>query len=123
MDGVYLTLIEDHPELKDLAKDPHFVQMACSHYIKDWQMGALTGVDYWSRAEEFIAKRRSGKIDPLQYLIEVDEKFEALLFWSEQQDKIPSRHNAKKDDGFVYQECVQFTIGLLWKGHRKSSNI
>ncbi|KAJ7451506.1 hypothetical protein B0H11DRAFT_2075856 [Mycena galericulata] len=69
----YPTLIEDHPELKDLAKDPRFVQMACCQYIKDWQMGALTGVDYWSRAEEFIAKRKSGEIDPLQYLIEVDE--------------------------------------------------
>ncbi|KAJ7466650.1 hypothetical protein B0H11DRAFT_2197566 [Mycena galericulata] len=59
----YPTLIEEHPELDDLAKDPRFVQMACYQYIKDWQMGALTGVDYWSRAEEFIAKRKSGKID------------------------------------------------------------
>ncbi|KAJ7480275.1 hypothetical protein B0H11DRAFT_2233398 [Mycena galericulata] len=59
----YPPLIEEHPELDDLVKDPRFVQMACAQYIKDWQMGALTGVDYWSRAEEFIAKRKSGEID------------------------------------------------------------
>ncbi|KAJ7301798.1 hypothetical protein DFH08DRAFT_827183 [Mycena albidolilacea] len=29
----------------------------------DWQMGAHMGRDYWSRAERFIALRRSGEID------------------------------------------------------------
>ncbi|KAJ7438557.1 hypothetical protein B0H11DRAFT_2206111 [Mycena galericulata] len=73
LESPWATSVEEHPELEDLAKDPRFVQMPRSQYIKDWQMGALTDIDYWSRAEEFIAKRKMGEINPLQYLIEVDE--------------------------------------------------
>ncbi|KAJ7732919.1 hypothetical protein DFH07DRAFT_141704 [Mycena maculata] len=36
-------------ELRELAQDPRFVQMTCPEFVKDWQMGALTGVDYWSQ--------------------------------------------------------------------------
>ncbi|KAJ7609479.1 hypothetical protein FB45DRAFT_367997 [Roridomyces roridus] len=54
---------ESHPELQGLWEDPRFVQMACREQIKDWHMGALTGVDFWSRAEDFILKRRSGEIE------------------------------------------------------------
>ncbi|KAJ7757230.1 hypothetical protein DFH07DRAFT_958827 [Mycena maculata] len=64
-------LVEEYSALTQLAKDPRFVMMACDNF--DWQMGALTGTDYWSRAEDFIAKRVSGQIDPLQYMIEGDE--------------------------------------------------
>ncbi|KAJ7136390.1 hypothetical protein C8R43DRAFT_1203406 [Mycena crocata] len=64
---VLLTLLEgtlrDQKELiSALAKDPRFVKTDCSFYMKDWQMGRHVGVDYWSRAEEFVAKRKSGKI-------------------------------------------------------------
>ncbi|KAJ7101793.1 hypothetical protein C8R44DRAFT_887975 [Mycena epipterygia] len=43
-----------------------------SHVLQDWQMGACTGMDYWSGAESFIAKRRSGEVDALQYHIPDD---------------------------------------------------
>jgi len=56
----------------EVAKDPRFVVMYCNWEAKDWRMGAHSGIDYWSRAEEFIAKRRSGEIDPLIYTIEGD---------------------------------------------------
>jgi len=65
-------LIAEHPDEEKLSKDPRFVAMDCEWETKDWRMGAHTGIDYWSRAEDFIAKRRSGEIDPLQYTIEAD---------------------------------------------------
>ncbi|KAJ7617910.1 hypothetical protein FB45DRAFT_932950 [Roridomyces roridus] len=57
---------------EDLRQDSRFVVMLCDEYIKDWQMGALTGVDFWSRAEDFVGKRRTGQVDRLQYVIEED---------------------------------------------------
>ncbi|KAJ7142887.1 hypothetical protein C8R44DRAFT_866164 [Mycena epipterygia] len=57
----------------ELSKDPRLVEMRCVYYLLDWQMGAHAGKDYWSRAESFIAKRRSGEIDALQYQIPDDE--------------------------------------------------
>jgi hypothetical protein len=51
-------------ELEILAADPRFVMMApVLRSRKDWEMGILTGQDCWVRADEFIAKRRSGEID------------------------------------------------------------
>ncbi|KAJ7016883.1 hypothetical protein C8F04DRAFT_1158935 [Mycena alexandri] len=61
--------IAKHPALGQLSEDPRFVQMFCSEFVGDWQAGALTGNDYWSRAEDFIARRRSGEIDCFQYEI------------------------------------------------------
>ncbi|KAF7341527.1 hypothetical protein MVEN_01890300 [Mycena venus] len=63
----------DHGDLKQLAEDPRYVRMLCASYTADWQMGAHEGIDYWSRAEAFIAKRISREVDPLQYFIEGDE--------------------------------------------------
>jgi hypothetical protein len=45
-----------------LSKDLRFVVMDCS-WFQDWQNGVHAGRDYWSRAESFISKRRSGEID------------------------------------------------------------
>ncbi|KAJ7437536.1 hypothetical protein FB451DRAFT_1193226 [Mycena latifolia] len=45
-----------------LAEDPRFVMMPLVSSSEDWQNGALTGEDYWTRADAFIAKRRSGAI-------------------------------------------------------------
>ncbi|KAJ7683834.1 hypothetical protein B0H17DRAFT_1204821 [Mycena rosella] len=36
------------------ATDPRFVVIGCGEYMKDWQVGAHEGVDYWSRAEECV---------------------------------------------------------------------
>jgi hypothetical protein len=46
-----------------LAHDVRFLVMDCLAFLEDWQMGAHTGRDYWSRAEHFISRRRSGEID------------------------------------------------------------
>ncbi|KAJ7808794.1 hypothetical protein B0H14DRAFT_3481997 [Mycena olivaceomarginata] len=52
-----------------LTQHLRFVVMVCSHYREDWIRGATLGRDHWSRAEQFIAKRRSREIDPLEYYI------------------------------------------------------
>ncbi|KAJ7119926.1 hypothetical protein C8R43DRAFT_1241708 [Mycena crocata] len=56
-----------YPDLGELRKDPRYVVMNCRFYVRDWQVGARTGIDYWSRAEDFISKRRSREIDPLRF--------------------------------------------------------
>ncbi|KAJ7627032.1 hypothetical protein FB45DRAFT_1004645 [Roridomyces roridus] len=67
------------PEVSEgLKRELRFVGMRCGEYIKDWHMGALTGEDYWSRAEVFIAQRRSGSVDPLQWYIEEDASEQLL---------------------------------------------
>jgi hypothetical protein len=50
-------------DLAVLRRDIRFVAMLNAWHLKDWQMGTHAGVDYWMRAEDFIAKRRSGEID------------------------------------------------------------
>ncbi|KAJ7131403.1 hypothetical protein C8R44DRAFT_774785 [Mycena epipterygia] len=65
--------VTNHPQIEELAKDGRFVLLFCPRYFEDWQMGAHTGIDYWSRAEDFVAKRRSGQIDRLQYELPGDE--------------------------------------------------
>jgi hypothetical protein len=60
-----LAFIPENPpsELEILAADPRFVMTPVTDYLEDWQRGALTGMDYWARADAFIAKRISGEID------------------------------------------------------------
>ncbi|KAJ6482777.1 hypothetical protein C8R45DRAFT_307587 [Mycena sanguinolenta] len=51
-------------DVPELAEDPRVVLMICPEYIEDWIKGAHTGCDdYWSRAEDHIAKRRSRRVD------------------------------------------------------------
>ncbi|KAJ7126171.1 hypothetical protein C8R44DRAFT_121267 [Mycena epipterygia] len=50
-----------------LSKDVRFVAMSCFYFTEDWQLGAHAGKNYWSRAETFIAKRRTGEIEALRY--------------------------------------------------------
>ncbi|KAJ7911985.1 hypothetical protein B0H13DRAFT_1875334 [Mycena leptocephala] len=50
----------DH--LHDLARDARFVVMHNECALEDWQMGTHVGIDYWTRTEEFVARRRSGEI-------------------------------------------------------------
>ncbi|KAF7369499.1 hypothetical protein MVEN_00279700 [Mycena venus] len=53
--------------LSALSRDPRFVTMTNYRYLADWQRGVHAGTDYWTRAEDFIARRRSGEIDALNY--------------------------------------------------------
>ncbi|KAJ7211981.1 hypothetical protein C8J57DRAFT_1399068 [Mycena rebaudengoi] len=43
--------------------DVRFVTVWPHDRIADWQRGALTGIDYWTRADEHIARRLSGEVD------------------------------------------------------------
>jgi hypothetical protein len=57
----------DRPsELAALTENPRFVMTSVlyqTYFTNDWQRGVLTGVDFWVRVDEFIAKRISGEID------------------------------------------------------------
>ncbi|KAJ7488973.1 hypothetical protein FB451DRAFT_681221 [Mycena latifolia] len=46
--------------------DPRFVAMVLSddEYESDWLAGTKGGLDFWARAELFIAKKRRGEIQP-----------------------------------------------------------
>lgn len=63
LDPYVHTIIAHHKDKEELARDERFVVMERKLHTNDWILGAHTGVDYWSRAEEFVEKRRSGKID------------------------------------------------------------
>ncbi|KAJ7615960.1 hypothetical protein FB45DRAFT_1035133 [Roridomyces roridus] len=64
---VLLMLVAPHPEGTrlvadpDLAADPRFVWMRRGEYVEDWHFGVLTGVDFWSRAEDWVDQRRLGE--------------------------------------------------------------
>jgi hypothetical protein len=60
---------EPYPGLETLADDVRFVMMPNDSYHSDWVQGALTGRDYWARADAFIARRISGEIDSASFVI------------------------------------------------------
>jgi len=60
------------PDEQALAKDPRFVMMGWEG-VRDWRIGTHGGVDYWARAEEWVTKRKSGEVDPLQYRLGWEE--------------------------------------------------
>ncbi|KAF8206185.1 hypothetical protein K438DRAFT_1756287 [Mycena galopus ATCC 62051] len=57
-------------ENKPLLEDMRFVVMYCPSIHIDWQMGAHTGRDHWTRAEDFVAQRRLGIVN--EWFIETD---------------------------------------------------
>ncbi|KAJ6564435.1 hypothetical protein B0H19DRAFT_1141066 [Mycena capillaripes] len=66
-------VVNSHQDKEELVKDARFVAIDLDDVITDWYMGAHAGINYWSRAEDFIAKRRSGEIYSLQYWVDEDE--------------------------------------------------
>ncbi|KAJ7834225.1 hypothetical protein B0H14DRAFT_1158658, partial [Mycena olivaceomarginata] len=48
--------------------DVRFVAMPTRNFVDDWYAAIERGVDYWSDAESFVAKRRSGEIDSVYYV-------------------------------------------------------
>ncbi|KAJ6562724.1 hypothetical protein DFH09DRAFT_1364274 [Mycena vulgaris] len=55
--------------------DPRFVIIPIiTTHTEDWKRGALTGVDYWARADAFIAKRISGEIDRRTFFLPTDSE-------------------------------------------------
>ncbi|KAJ7123486.1 hypothetical protein C8R44DRAFT_875677 [Mycena epipterygia] len=71
---VFLESGQDPSPAAELSHDLRFVQMGFMDWFEDWKMGVHSGEDYWSRAENFIAKRRSGEINALQYQIPDDPR-------------------------------------------------
>ncbi|KAF8184644.1 hypothetical protein K438DRAFT_1974440 [Mycena galopus ATCC 62051] len=61
-------LLEEYDVL-ELAQERRFVVIECPAYLDDWSEGIIKGADYWSRAEDFIAARKSGQVNPLDYYI------------------------------------------------------
>lgn len=68
-DPILPTPIASNGDERALAQDPRFVAMTSPPPYQDWTTGAHSGIDYWSRAEDFVAKRRAREIDPLQYTL------------------------------------------------------
>ncbi|KAJ7620245.1 hypothetical protein FB45DRAFT_148850 [Roridomyces roridus] len=61
-----------------LVKDVRFVVCRVDYlqdwnWVEDWLMGVDSEIDYWCRAERFIAKRRAGEIDASIFTIARDE--------------------------------------------------
>ncbi|KAJ7763011.1 hypothetical protein B0H16DRAFT_1718844 [Mycena metata] len=57
-----VALRDDDAAWEGLAYEVRFVVMTSSDYIKDWNTGARTGVDFWSRAEDIVESRKLGNI-------------------------------------------------------------
>ncbi|KAJ7616527.1 hypothetical protein FB45DRAFT_934417 [Roridomyces roridus] len=45
---------------RELVEEPRFVWMVRTKSMRDWHAGAVSGVDHWTRAEDFVERRRSG---------------------------------------------------------------
>ncbi|KAJ7626059.1 hypothetical protein FB45DRAFT_74813 [Roridomyces roridus] len=72
VDG-HVMALEDDETAPEFSKDVRFVKMLCQEYVLDWHAGALRGEDYWSRADEFIRRRRWGLVDAGEYIMYTDE--------------------------------------------------
>ncbi|KAF8192679.1 hypothetical protein K438DRAFT_1762026 [Mycena galopus ATCC 62051] len=77
------TIIPHHQDKEQLAQDQRFVILECKLHTENWILGAHTGIDYWSRADDFVAKRRSGEIDVLT-------GFQLAVFYGDSLPKISS---------------------------------
>ncbi|KAJ7304627.1 hypothetical protein DFH08DRAFT_1089185 [Mycena albidolilacea] len=60
----HLRFLSDGVDRDD--SDPRFVSMVLSSeaYALDWQIGIRGGMDFWARADAFVAKKRRGEIEP-----------------------------------------------------------
>ncbi|KAJ7733068.1 hypothetical protein DFH07DRAFT_141322 [Mycena maculata] len=43
--------------------DPRFCMIACPQFENDWELGAWGGLDFWRRADDFVARKRNGEIE------------------------------------------------------------
>jgi hypothetical protein len=53
----------DEQRCTTLAEDSRFVVTMRGPFREDWLLGAHAGLDFWTRAEAFVAQRRAGKIE------------------------------------------------------------
>ncbi|KAJ7708122.1 hypothetical protein B0H17DRAFT_451446 [Mycena rosella] len=47
--------------------DPRFCMISCWDFETDWELGAWGGLDYWRRAEDFVARKSRGEIKKSEY--------------------------------------------------------
>nr|GAT52462.1 predicted protein [Mycena chlorophos] len=67
---VILANVEDGTALDHILKtDMRLVVLGPFKYIQDWVHGVTLGVDFWTRADDWIAKRLSGEVDRNAYHI------------------------------------------------------
>ncbi|KAJ7493131.1 hypothetical protein B0H11DRAFT_1911561 [Mycena galericulata] len=50
-------------------EDPRAVLLPVNDYLRDWEIGAEGGTDYWVIAEDFVKKRHSGVIQASNFAI------------------------------------------------------
>ncbi|KAJ7488965.1 hypothetical protein FB451DRAFT_1390157 [Mycena latifolia] len=62
MSDDYLT-VEERPSVDD-ARFVWCMELTYGNYLDDWLAGTKGDVDFWVRAERFIAKKRCGEIQP-----------------------------------------------------------
>ncbi|KAJ7138752.1 hypothetical protein C8R43DRAFT_1131916 [Mycena crocata] len=62
-----------HLKVHQLPEDTRFVLMPLLDRAEEWYRGACMGANYWLRAENFIAKRRSGQIPVSQFILEDED--------------------------------------------------
>ncbi|KAJ6518246.1 hypothetical protein C8R47DRAFT_9392 [Mycena vitilis] len=69
-----VVLSHAHPgsEALDLipSNDPRFVVLSVNFWPHEWPSGVLRGIDFWSRADVFIAQRISGEIERTTFFLE-----------------------------------------------------
>ncbi|KAJ7032266.1 hypothetical protein C8F04DRAFT_1107766 [Mycena alexandri] len=65
------------PELDNAGSDDRFVFMKIRTFVEDWVRGTRGEMDYWARADMFVAKKRRGEIQP------------KTRCWIEKADEIP----------------------------------
>lgn len=70
------------PDGAELGSDPRFVMLVVRDILVGWESGARTRGDYWERADEFVAKRRSGEIKggPSRHLLDTARPYRAAFF-------------------------------------------
>ncbi|KAJ7620192.1 hypothetical protein FB45DRAFT_1094223 [Roridomyces roridus] len=50
-------------EISSLQRDVRFVLYRDVEWLRDWEVGVQSGVDYWYRAERFVRKRQRGEVN------------------------------------------------------------
>ncbi|KAJ6482761.1 hypothetical protein C8R45DRAFT_1100012 [Mycena sanguinolenta] len=81
---VILLFGDTHTDLLDwygipqLAREVRFLVIVCANHLQDFVHGAHFGRNYWSVAEEVIAKRRSGAVDALNYYVSYSSYLDQL---------------------------------------------
>ncbi|KAJ7121091.1 hypothetical protein C8R44DRAFT_171875 [Mycena epipterygia] len=66
--------IRELETLVSLVDDPRFVAMESLYFQDDWQIGARGGENFWVRAENFIARRLAGEINPPTFLLQEESQ-------------------------------------------------